>query len=387
MRDSAEQEAEAAERALMDLLFSETGRAHPEQVVRASQVPGCRYAFVRDALHDPRLVAPAMPDSPDLMFRTVARFMSRVPPARHKPLRASFSGLFTPRRVERYRERVVTTTDRLLDALPHTGPVDLVPTVFRPLPLTVIAAVLGLPEERDAWLADRVETFGRAVAGQRDHTEVERGNAATADLLAVFDDELRRREQEPGEDLLTLLSEHGAAGADRDDVLANCLFFVLAGHTTTTALLSSGVELLLEHPDQLARLRAEPGGWPDAVEELLRHSSPTTLTAVRALEDVEVAGCPVPGGAQRALVLAAANRDPAVFDDPDTFDTTRHPNPHLAFAAGAHHCLGAPLARLHAEVALPRLWTRHPDLRAAGPAEWIGSVPVRQVAHLPVTWG
>ena len=381
-----ESEVAAAERALMDRLFSEQGRAHPEAVVRSSTVPGCRYAFVQQVLHDPRFVAPELPPSPDLMFQVVARFMSRLPPDRHRAVRTLFSGLFTPRRVARFRERVVARVDALLDAFPATGPLELVSALTRPLPFSVIADVLGVPTNRHTWLATEMDTFGRAVAGQRDHANVELGNLATARMLEYFDGEIARRAAQPQDDLMTLLAGGPTTGEQYDDVLANCLFFILAGHATTTALLSAGVQLLVEQPGALPRLTAEPAVWPTAVEELLRFVSPATLTASKALADAEPDGWPVRAGSQRALVFTAANRDPDVFSDPEAFDVARTPNPHVAFSAGAHFCLGAPLARMHAEVALPALFDRLPGLRLVEDPVWLGSVPIRQIASMLVTW-
>ena len=155
---------------------------------------------------------------------------------------------------------------------------------------------------------------------------------------------------------------------------------------TTTTLLSAGVQLLTDHPAQLDELLARPEEWPAAVEELLRFISPTTLTGSTALVDAEVDGCRVPAGQQRVISFAGANRDSTVFENPDQLDVTRSPNPHLAFSAGAHYCLGAPLARMHAEIALPALFSKLPGLRLAGPPVWLGSVPVRQIAALPVQW-
>ena len=146
------------------------------------------------------------------------------------------------------------------------------------------------------------------------------------------------------------------------------------------------MELLSTHGDQLDRLMANPVGWPTAVEELLRFVSPTTVTGTVATEDAEVAGCPVSAGQHRFLFFASANRDPNIFDNPDRFDHTRAPNPHLAFSAGAHFCLGAPLARMHAGIGLPALFRRLPGLRLAGPPVWLGSAPIRQIAALPVEW-
>jgi pimeloyl-[acyl-carrier protein] synthase len=376
----------AAEGVLMDALFSERGRADPHAVARSSGVRGCRYEFVHRVLRDPRFTAPAVPPSADLMFQTVARFMSRLPPGRHRAVRAHFAGLFTPRRVQRYRERIAARVDVLLEAFPPGGPVDLVAAFSRPLPFSVIADVLGVPAGRHGWLAQVTQTFGRAVAGQRDHAHVERGNAAAGEMLAYFDQALTERAASPREDVLSLLAAAPADAEGRADLLANCILFILAGHMTTTTLLSAGVALLTQHRDQLGMLLAHPGRWPGAIDELLRFVSPTTVTGATATADAVVDGTLIPAGTQPLLVLAAANRDPVVFRDSDRFDVTRSPNPHLAFAAGAHYCLGAPLARLHAEIALPALFTRLPGLRPAGALRWGGSVPVRQIGSLPVIW-
>jgi pimeloyl-[acyl-carrier protein] synthase len=376
----------AAERALMDELFSERGRSDPHAVLRSWDVPGCRYEFARRVLHDPRFAAPAVPPSADLMFQLVSRFMARLPPGRHRIARSCFSGLFTPRRVGRYREQIAARAGSLIGALPPNGPADLVSAFAQPLPFAVIADVLGVPAARHGWLSEAMETFGRAVAGQRDHANVERGNAAVADMLDYFDRALAERAGHPQEDVLSLLAAEPLDAEARADVLANCIFFVLAGHVTTTTLLSAGVWLLAGHRGQLHDLLASPARWPAAVDELLRFVSPTTLTGAMAVDDAEVDGCFVPAGQQRIVALAAANRDPQVFARPDQFDITRTPNPHLAFSAGPHYCLGAPLARMHAEIALPALFTRLPGLRLAGPPVWLGSVPVRQIATLPIDW-
>jgi cytochrome P450 len=242
--------------------------------------------------------------------------MSRLPPGRHHAVRAHFAGLFTPRRVQRYRERIAARVDVLLEAFPPGGPVDLVAAFSRPLPLSVIADVLGVPAGRHAWLAEVTETFGRAVAGQRDHANVERGNAAVAEMLAYFDQALTERAASPREDVLSLLAAAPADADGRADLLANCVC-------------------------------CPPGST----------CSPSTATNSTC--------CSL---------------------TPDRFDVTRSPNPHLAFAAGAHYCLGAPLARMHAEIALPALFTRLPGLRLAGPLRWGGSLPVRQTGSLPVMW-
>ncbi len=375
-----------AERAVMDALFSAAGRDDPHAALRGASIPGCRYAFVRDVLHDPRFVAPDVPPSPDLIFQVLARFLPRLEPGRHRAIRARFAGLFTPRRTERYRDRINQRVAALIDVLQPAGSADLVAAFAHPLPFAVIADVLGVPADRHGWLSEAMAVLGRGFAGQRDHALVERANTAAADMLAYFSAALDERAAHPREDLLSLLAAAAQTEVAREDLLANCIFFVLAGHATTTTLLAAGVMLLAEHHDQRDRLLADPAGWPPAVDEMLRYVSPITLTGAKAVTDVEIDGYRFTAGQQRILAYGAANRDPRVFTDPDRFDVTRAPNPHLAFAAGAHYCLGAPLARLHAEIALPALFTRLPGLRLAGAPQWRGSTPVRQIEALPVRW-
>jgi pimeloyl-[acyl-carrier protein] synthase len=161
---------------------------------------------------------------------------------------------------------------------------------------------------------------------------------------------------------------------------------VLAGHQTTTTLLTLGTHLLCTHRGALAALQADPGRWPAAVEEMLRLITPTTFTGITPRTDAEIHGVTCPAGQPRLLFLAAANRDPSAFSDPDQFDISREPNPHLSFAAGTHFCLGAPLARMHGEVALSTLFTRLPGLAAVTPPDITASVPTRQVDHFTITW-
>ena len=164
------------------------------------------------------------------------------------------------------------------------------------------------------------------------------------------------------------------------------MFFLLAGHTTTTTLLAAGAALLSERPEDLASLRADPTRWEPAVEELLRFISPISITGVGLPEDVVVGERRFLAGPNRLLCFAAANRDPEVFADPDRLDIGRDPNRHLAFSVGAHHCLGAPLARLHGRIGLQELFQRLPGLRAEGEPIWRGGAPVRQLERMPVTW-
>lgn len=169
-------------------------------------------------------------------------------------------------------------------------------------------------------------------------------------------------------------------------MLANCVLFVIAGHATTTSLIAGGILLLLQHPEHLHDLVARPERIPAAVEEMLRLITPTSVVLTRADQDAVVDGCPFHAGEHRYVFLAAANRDPEVFADADRFEPAREPNPHLTFSAGKHYCLGAPLARLHGEIAIGSLLRRLPGLRLAGAPEWRGSIPLRELESLPIAW-
>jgi pimeloyl-[acyl-carrier protein] synthase len=397
-----EASVQQAEQAVMDALFGPVGRSDPQGVLKDADIPGVQYSFVHEVLHDRALGSPRVPESADLMIQLLARFLPRLPPARHAAVRRMFSGLFSARRVDAYRETVRVRCEALLDMMEHRNGGDLAREFAEPLPFGVIADVLGVDPDSQDWLRESMAALGRGFAGQRAREPVESGNVATAQMLAYFGDLLARRQKEPCEDLASLLAagltdspSDGdlVVGADADvvserraDVLANCIFFILAGHATTTTMLCAGLDLLLTRPEALGRLRQEPTGWPACVEEILRYVSPITLTGVRTEVDRVVDGHHLPPGAQRIVAYAAANRDPAVFTDPDTFDPARNPNPHLAFSAGATFCLGAPLARLHALTALPMILNRLPNLHPDGPPLYRGSTPVRQVESYPATW-
>lgn len=376
----------AAQQALMADLFSDVGRDDPQAVLAGAAIPGVRYAFVREVLHDPRFTAPAVPDSPDLIFELLARFLPRLPPDRHRMIRGRFSGLFTPRRIERYRDLIAAKSADLIDLMQTRRSGDLVADFAAPLPFSVIAQVLGVPTERHTWLLESLGTLGRGFAGQRSREPVELANAAAADMLSYFDGLLHDRAAAPAEDLASLLASEPSDSEVRQDLLANCIFFMLAGHLTTTTMLCGGTQLLWDHPDQADALRIDPTGWDKAVEEILRYTSPITLTGVTATTETVVDGYHVAAGEHLTVVYAAANRDPRVFDEPDRFLADRAINPHLAFSAGSSFCLGAPLARMHGQVAFPMLMERLPQLRPKSSPVWRGSVPVRQIEAMPCAW-
>jgi cytochrome P450 len=373
---------------LLGALFSPAGRADPHVILRGSPLPGCQYPFVRDVLRDPRFEAPAIPPSPDPAFELLRRWMIRLAGDRHRRVRDAFGGLFTARRVGRYRAIIAERAAALIDQAASAGRMDLVAGFARPLPFTVINDVLGVPPGDRDWLAEALIILNRGFASQRDadRTAVQAANNAAWQMLSYFAGLLDQRAAAPADDLMTALATRHADGEDRQDLIANCVLFINAGHQTTTTLLTLGTHLLCTHPEALATLQENPGRWPAAVEEMLRLITPTTFTGATPRTDVDIDGVTCPAGQPRLLFLAAANRDPSAFPDPDRFDISRDPNPHLSFSAGAHFCLGAPLARMHGEVALSTLFTRLPGLAALSPPDITASVPIRQIDHFTITW-
>jgi pimeloyl-[acyl-carrier protein] synthase len=373
---------------LLGALFSPAGRADPHVILRGSPLPGCQYPFVRDVLRDPRFAAPAIPPSPDPAFQLLGRWMIRLEGDRHRRVRDAFGGLFTARRVGRYRAIIAERAGALIDQAAPAGRMDLVADFARPLPFTVINDVLGVPPGDRDWLGEALVILNRGFASQRDadRSAVQGANDAAQQMLSYFAGLLDQRTAAPADDLMSARAARHADGEDRQDLVANCIFFINAGHQTTTVLLTLGTHLLCTHPEVLVALQEDPGRWPAAVEEMLRLITPTTFTGVTPRTDADIDGVTCPAGQPRLLLLAAANRDPSVFPDPDRFDISRDPNPHLSFSAGGHFCLGAAIARMHGEVALSTLFTRLAGLAAFTPPDTTASVPTRQIDHFTVTW-
>jgi cytochrome P450 len=296
--------------------------------------------------------------------------MLAVDPPVHTRYRRLVSAAFTSRATEALRARTEELTGQLLADLergPHT--VDLVERLATPLPVTVIAEVLGIPVP----MREQVLRWGHAASPALDiglrYREFKQTEQAIRAFNGYMREHLRQLAERPGPDILSRLVtvRSGTERLTEAEVLAIASLLLAAGFETTVNLLGSGIVLLLDHPEQLRRLREEPDRWPNAVEEILRYDSPVQNTARRALHDTEVAGFAVREGTIIGIMIGGANRDPAHFPDPAVFDI-RRPNArdHLSFSAGVHFCLGAALARMEAQTVLPRLFERFPHLRLAG---------------------
>ena len=311
-------------------------------------------------------------------------------PPDHTRYRKLVSRVFSVRAVEKVRTRAEEIADDLLGQLSGRPNVDLVERYCALLPVTVIAEILGVPATERA----RVLAFGAAAAPSldlgltwRQFRSVETALAGFEQWLGAHLDRLRRS---PGDDLLSQLvaAREDGVGLDDRELKATAGLVLAAGFETTVNLLGNGTALLLDHPDQLDVLRADPSRWPNAVDEILRYDPPVLLTGRSALRDTVVAGVAIPKGAVVTTLLAAANRDPDVFDEPARFDVSRaNAKDHLSFSAGRHFCLGAALARMEGEVGLRMLFSRYPDLRRLPGASRRGTRILRGFENLPVAVG
>jgi cytochrome P450 len=328
-----------------------------------------------------------VPPIPEVM-KPLSQNMLDTDPPDHERLRALVSKAFTPRLIERLRPRVQAISDGLLDAVQDRGEMDLINDYAFPLPFTVIAELLGVPaEDRNNFR----EWSDAAVSGNASQEYMEQiliphMQAFTDYLRALFEE----KRSNPKDDLVSALVRAEEAGdrLSEDELLGMVFLLLVAGHETTVNLIGNGVLALLQHPDQLRKLKEDPSLIKPAVEELLRYDGPVETSTERfAGEDVEIGGQVIPRGEMVLVVLAAADHDPERFPDPDELDITRTDNRHLAFGKGIHHCLGAPLARMEGQIAISTLLRRMPNLRLKGSPEslsWRPGMILRGLRGLPV---
>jgi cytochrome P450 len=333
-----------------------------------------------------RLQAWSMTDAP-LGPLTPPSLLVTEPPD-HTRYRKLVSRVFSVRAVERLRARTQQIADELLDGLDPTEPVDLVSSYCSLLPVTVIAEILGVPE-RDR---EKVLRFGAAAAPSLDLGLSWREFRHVESALREFDEwlghHLESLRREPGDTLLSQLvaAQEDGVGLTDAELRSTAGLVLAAGFETTVNLLGNGVALLAGDPKQRALVAEREELWPNAVDEVLRVDPPVLLTGRVAMADLDVAGVRIPQGSVMVALLAGANRDPAVFADPDRFDVTReNARDHVSFSAGRHYCLGAALARMEGEVGLRTLFSRYPDLRVERGAVRRSTRILRGFEHLPVT--
>jgi cytochrome P450 len=337
-----------------------------------------RYADVRTVLTDPRLAKDVHRwpgggrSRPSEATGVYAHMLHADPPA-HTRLRLPVQKAFTPRRAA-LRPRAQEIAAGFLEemAAEHGDVIDLLDRYARPLPVAVICELLGIPAADRAWIAVTVAAYDRAA----EHERVER------DLAAYFADLIAARRAEPGDDLVSALvvardSAGAADGLTGNELISTVFLLVMAGFDTTVNLIASGALALLTHPEAETRLRRDPSLLPAAVEELLRFTNPVNHANDRfTTEDVPVGDVVIPAGEWVFPATSSANRDPAQFPDPDRLDLDRDTSGHLAFGHGIHYCLGAPLARMEAEVALGALLARFPEISLARPPRELRLRPV-----------
>ena len=315
-------------------------------------------------------------------------FLFRDPPD-HTRLRGLVSKAFTPPVVESLRIRTQEVVDELLGVAMEADRVDLLEEFAYPLPVRIICDLLGVPLEDQ----DRFKVWSGALARGLDPDFLLSPEVIAARTESVlqfsqyFFELLAERRAHPGDDLLSrlVLAEDGGAVLSEGELLSTCILLLVAGHETTVNLIAGGTLALLHHPDQFERFRAEPELTRSGVEEMLRYVSPVQLTGRALTEDCEFGGVELRAGDFAMLLLASANRDPDQFDDPGRFDISRSPNNHLGFGFGIHHCLGAPLARMEAQVALTSLVRWAPKLAlTVEDVTYKSNVVLRGVESLPV---
>ncbi|MDE0884804.1 MAG: cytochrome P450 [Myxococcota bacterium] len=284
----------------------------------------------------------------------------------HRRLRELVYRSFTPRAVEQWRSRARAVADRVIGEIDGSE-FDLMEKVARPIPTVVIAELLGVDpsmhESFKQWSHDSVEV---AFSPVKEEAAVRLAEKAQASLDAFFEEEIRRRRSESGEDLISQLVAAEAVG-DRlsvAEVISTCNLLLAAGNLTTTDLIGNGTKAFLDHPDQMEKLRAQPGLMKNAVEEILRYDSPVVNSGRIANADMEIGGVKIARGESLSVTLAAANRDPDVYPEPDRFDIEREDTHHQSFGGGRHLCMGAHLARLEAQETFFALFDRFPEIHA-----------------------
>ncbi|CAL9526336.1 Cytochrome P450 monooxygenase PikC [Streptomyces sp. enrichment culture] len=315
--------------------------------------------------------------------------MLDLEPPDHTRIRRLVSKAFTPRTVERLKPYVRGLAGDLVAALVEAGGGDLLRDVAEPLPVAVIAEMLGIPESDRAplrpWSAD--------ICGMYELNPSEEAAARAVRASVEFSDYLReliaRRRKAPGDDLVSgLIAAH-----DEDDrlteqeMISTCVLLLNAGHEATVNATVNGWWALFRNPDQLAALRADPSLVPSAVEELMRYDTPLQLFERWVLDEIEIDGRVIPRGAEIAMLFGSANHDPAVFTDPARLDLTRRDNPHISFSAGVHYCIGAPLARIELAASMTALLEKAPTLRLAAEPKRKPNFVIRGLEGLAVELG
>jgi pimeloyl-[acyl-carrier protein] synthase len=375
---------------------------------RFSRAQGLMRGFERLSNTDQHIARP--------VYHSFSKTVFYADPPYHTHLRGLMNNAFTPRRVEQLRPTIQKLVDDLLDAVQPKGGMDVVHDLAYPLPVMVIAELLGLPAGDRArfkkWSDDLFAILG-TVRHKSPHL-LERAAQSLEEMTDYVRSLSKKRREHPREDLLSaLLSVTGAESGSscphhiqtsqtsgelvreqkpsssltEDELVANINILLSTGHETTTHLIGNGILALLQHPHQMQKIQSQPALLTPAIEEMLRYDNPVQITYRSALQDAEMNGCPIRKGDLVNTVIGSANRDPERFKNPDTFDITRNDGRHLSFGLGIHFCIGASLVRLEAEIAFGAILRRFPDLRlATDRLEWQEHPIFRGLKSLPVVF-
>lgn len=310
-------------------------------------------------------------------------------PPDHTRLRMLVASAFTPRMVEAQRSRIAELVGRLLAVPTERGEIDLVKELAAPLPAILLADMLGIPADEQELFRDWTMTHIEAIDPVSHVLVSEEGMAARDKLEEYLADIIARRRRDPRDDLISgfIQAEEQGERLTAAELQEMCILLTVAGIETAGNLIGNGMYALLEHPDQLARLRAEPDLIGTAIEELLRYDAPIQLSGRVPTADIEIGGVTLRKNQMVGVMLGGANRDPEEFPDPHRLDLGRTPNNHLAFGRGIHFCLGAPLARVEGAIAIGTLVQRFPKIALAGAPERRQNVHVRGFVSLPLSLG
>lgn len=309
-------------------------------------------------------------------------------PPLHTRVRKIMTSALTPRAIARMEPGLIAAVDALLDRMQARPQIDLIEDFASAIPIQIIGNLLDVPHDERGPLRDWSLAILGALEPVLSEAELARGNRAVEEFVAYLKDLVARRRANPGDpetDVLTRLI-HGTTEGEQlseRELLQNCIFILNAGHETTTNLIGNTLALLHDHPDQLARLQADPALLNSTIEESLRYLSPNQFGNRETTEDVIIGGHQIARGTNLHLCIGAANRDPEVFDDPQRFDISRKPNRHLAFAGGPHICVGLTLARMEGRIAVDRFLARFPNFRLQDGRVSGGRIRFRGYAALP----
>jgi cytochrome P450 len=363
---------------------------HTWVVTRYGDVQDVLYTYSAARTHTPeKLRAMGLAEMSPIAELMVKQMLFMDPP-QHTRLRKLASHAFTPARVAALRTHIREITARLLDRVEHEGRMDVIRDLAEPLPAIVTAEMLGVPAEDHDWLKARSADFAEMLGNfQHNPDSVPRMLRVVHELTTYFQNVLRQQREYPRGGLVSSLM---AAEVDGDrltdeEVIATCIVTMVGGQETTTNLIGNGVLALLRNPEEMDRLRNDLSLVPSSVEEMLRYESPSQHTGRLAPTDRELGGKTIRKGQAVMAVMAAANRDPARFPDPDRFDIGRQDNRHLAFGYAAHFCFGAALARIEGQEAFDAMLRWMPDMRLeAGPLVWRNNSGLRGVTSLRVAF-